>query len=134
MLSFWSWASIFGLMTYGYFIVSLCSGPPKGEINCEEGIEFDPIIHHNEFCPWINGNVAAAESNSQYAGDNADAAAMCGWQLTLDALDALQSMDHIQIQMMQSESAASLYKVGCVAFDFFLLDQTKGLIPPKYCK
>ncbi|CAH1444647.1 unnamed protein product [Lactuca virosa] len=35
-------------------------GPPNGESNFEEGVEFDPIKHHNFFCPWVNGNVAAA--------------------------------------------------------------------------
>ncbi|KAJ9153146.1 hypothetical protein P3X46_026620 [Hevea brasiliensis] len=85
-------------------------GPPKGESNYEEAIEFDPIIHHNQFCPWVNGNVAAAGCSSRGSGNNADADALCGWQLTLDALDALRSLGHIPIQTVQSESAASLYK------------------------
>ncbi|KAG8634707.1 uncharacterized protein LOC110604723 isoform X2 [Manihot esculenta] len=85
-------------------------GPPKGESNYEEAIEFDPIIHHNQFCPWVNGNVAAAGCSSRSSGNNADADALCGWQLTLEALDALQSLGHIPIQTVQSESAASLYK------------------------
>ncbi|KAJ0018482.1 hypothetical protein Pint_10961 [Pistacia integerrima] len=84
------------------------SGPPKGESNYEEATEFDPIVHHNQFCPWVNGNVAAAGCYG--SSNNADAVALCGWQLTLDALDALRSLGHIPIQTVQSESAASLYK------------------------
>lgn len=84
------------------------SVPQKGESNYE--IEFDPIVHHNQFCPWVNGNVAAAGSTS--SSSNADAVALSGWQLTLDALDALQSLGRTGVQTLQSESAASLYKVG----------------------
>ncbi|XP_044496392.1 uncharacterized protein LOC123218813 isoform X2 [Mangifera indica] len=83
-------------------------GLPKGESNYEEATEFDPIVQHNQFCPWVNGNVAAAGSNG--SSTSADAVALCGWQLTLDALDALRSLGHIPIQTVQSESAASLYK------------------------
>lgn len=74
-------------------------------------MEFDPIVHHNQFCPWVNGNVATAGCNSCGSSTGADAIALCGWQLTLDALDALRSFGNIAIQMVQSESAASLYKV-----------------------
>ena len=84
------------------------SEPQKGESSYE--IEFDPIVHHNQFCPWVNGNVAAAGSTS--SGSNADAVALSGWQLTLDALNALQSLERTGVQTLQSESAASLYKVG----------------------
>ncbi|KAK8608204.1 hypothetical protein V6N13_023634 [Hibiscus sabdariffa] len=80
-------------------------GPPKGESNYE-AVEFDPIIHHNQFCPWVNGTVAAAGCSST----SADVVALCGWQLTLDALDALRSQGQIPVQTVQSESAASLYK------------------------
>ncbi|XP_010655692.1 uncharacterized protein LOC100254898 isoform X2 [Vitis vinifera] len=85
-------------------------GPPKGESNYEEAIEFDPIIHHNQFCPWVNGNVAAAGCSNGGSSSTADIVAHCGWQLTLDALDALRSLGHLPIQTVQSESAASLYK------------------------
>ncbi|KAM1153967.1 hypothetical protein ACFX2I_036337 [Malus domestica] len=85
-------------------------GPPKGESNYEEPMEFDPIGHHNQFCPWVNGNVAAAGSSVCGSGTSADAVALCGWQLTLDALDALRSLGQDAIQTLQSESAASLYK------------------------
>ncbi|XP_015877659.3 uncharacterized protein LOC107414040 isoform X2 [Ziziphus jujuba] len=84
--------------------------PPKGESNYEEGVEFDPIAHHNQFCPWVNGNVAAAGSSSSGSGTSVDAVALCGWQLTIDALDALRSLGNVAIQTVQSESAASLYK------------------------
>ncbi|WRX27761.1 Protein kinase domain - like 10 [Theobroma cacao] len=86
-------------------------GPPKGESNYEEAIEFDPIIHHNQFCPWVNGNVAAAGCSNSGSSTSADVVALCGWQLTLDALDALRSLGHIPVQTVQSESAASLHKL-----------------------
>lgn len=75
-------------------------------------MEFDPIKHHNYFCPWVNGNVAAAGcSTSGGPSSSVSAVALCGWQLTLDALDAFQSLGHIPIQTVESESAASLHKV-----------------------
>lgn len=84
-------------------------GPPNGESNFEEAVEFDPIKHHNFFCPWVNGNVAAAGvSKSNGSSSSAGALALCGWQLTLDALDGFQTLD--QNQTVESESAASLYK------------------------
>ncbi|XP_021741978.1 uncharacterized protein LOC110708199 isoform X2 [Chenopodium quinoa] len=84
------------------------TGPPNGASNFE-GVEFDPIKHHNSFCPWVNGNVAAAGC-STVASSSAGVVALCGWQLTLDALDAFQSLGHIPVQAVESESAASLYK------------------------
>ncbi|KAF5736350.1 hypothetical protein HS088_TW14G00492 [Tripterygium wilfordii] len=83
-------------------------GPPKGESNYEEPVEFDPIVHHNQFCPWVNGNVAAAGCSNSVP--STDAVALCGWQLTLDALDSLRSLGHIPVMTVLSESAASLYK------------------------
>ncbi|PKI47668.1 uncharacterized protein LOC116192523 isoform X1 [Punica granatum] len=87
-------------------------GPPVGESNYDEGVEFDPIKHHNAFCPWVNGNVAAAGSTSDGASSSsgASAAAFCGWQLTLDALDAFQTLGNVPIQTVESESAASRHK------------------------
>lgn len=76
-------------------------------------MEFDPIKHHNFFCPWVNGNVAAAgvinSNNGASSSASATAIALCGWQLTLDALDGFQGPE--QNQTVESESAASLYKV-----------------------
>lgn len=91
-----------------------CSGPPHGESYYEETVEFDPIKHHNHFCPWVNGNVAAAACTSCTSGSGSSAGtiALCGWQLTLDALDAFHSLGQVPIQTMESESAASMYKVG----------------------
>lgn len=87
-------------------------GPPNGESNYDEAIEFDPIKHHNYFCPWVNGNVAAAGcGSSSGSSSTAGSLALCGWQLTLDALDAFQAQGHIPVQMVESESAASMYKV-----------------------
>jgi hypothetical protein len=85
-------------------------GPPKGESNYEEATKFDPIVHHNQFCPWVNGNVAAAGSSTSSSGSSAHAIALCGWQLTLDALDVLRSQGNVLLQTGQSESAASLHK------------------------
>ncbi|XP_006836346.2 uncharacterized protein LOC18427229 isoform X1 [Amborella trichopoda] len=85
------------------------NGNVHGESNYEADVaEFDPIHHHHHFCPWVNGNVAAAGCNSSTSSGN-NAVALCGWQLTLDALDACQSLD-VPIQTVESESAASLYK------------------------
>lgn len=92
-------------------IVANGKGPPNGENNYEEAVEFDPIKHHNYFCPWVNGNVAAAGSNSNSgSGSGARAIALCGWQLTLDALDSFQSLGQAPVQTVESESAASLCK------------------------
>ncbi|XP_052178558.1 uncharacterized protein LOC127792191 isoform X2 [Diospyros lotus] len=93
------------------YLVGNGIGPPNGESNYEEAVEFDPIRHHNYFCPWVNGNVAAAGcSSSSGSSSNGGSVALCGWQLTLDALDAFQSLGHIPNQTVESESAASLYK------------------------
>ncbi|XP_048498893.1 uncharacterized protein LOC104907362 [Beta vulgaris subsp. vulgaris] len=84
------------------------TGLPNGDSNFG-GVEFDPIKHHNRFCPWVNGNVAAAGCSTGVSS-SAGAVALCGWQLTLDALDNFQSHGHIPVQAVESESAASLYK------------------------
>ncbi|KAL3502965.1 hypothetical protein ACH5RR_037414 [Cinchona calisaya] len=99
-----------GYVESGYLIVN-GTGPPNGESNYDEAIEFDPIKHHNHFCPWVNGNVAAAGcSSSSGSSSSAGALALCGWQLTLDALDAFQSLGNVPAQTVESESAASRYK------------------------
>ncbi len=63
--------------------------------------EFDPIQQHRHFCPWVNGHVATAGSSS-------GASALCGWQLTLDAL---QHQHPPAAGLAESESTASMYKV-----------------------
>ena len=78
-------------------------------------MEFDPIKYHNYYCPWVNGNVAAAGSSSSGGGygSSHSALALCGWQLTLDALDAFQLQGQVPpVQPVESESAASMYKVN----------------------
>lgn len=99
------------------FLLSIfnCTGPANGESNYEtEPVEFDPINKHNPFCPWVNGNVAAAGSSCNGSSSGASSVALCGWQLTLDALDAFQSLGHVPVQTMESESAASMYKVWSI--------------------
>ncbi|KAK9088434.1 hypothetical protein Scep_027516 [Stephania cephalantha] len=91
------------------FVAANGAGPPNGESNYEGAGEFDPIKHHNCYCPWVNGNVAAAGIGIS-SNPIASAVALCGWQLTLDALDAFQSLEQVPVQAVQSESAASLYK------------------------
>ncbi|KAL0328376.1 UNVERIFIED_CONTAM: hypothetical protein Scaly_2270200 [Sesamum calycinum] len=99
-----------GYVESGYQVAN-GTGPPNGGSNYDEPVEFDPIKHHNHFCPWVNGNVAAAGcSSSSGSGSSAGAVALCGWQLTLDALDAFQSLGQVPIQTVESESAASMYK------------------------
>lgn len=83
--------------------------------------EFDPIKHHNNYCPWVNGNVAAACCIN--TSSSTSSTAFSGWQLTVDAIETLQSLGQAQNQTMQSDSAASLYKVKIgasfwLSFDF----------------
>ncbi|KAJ3669988.1 hypothetical protein LUZ60_010312 [Juncus effusus] len=96
-------------------------GATNGENDYETGLgEFDPIRHHKSYCPWVNGNVAVASceagqdgstgSSSGSNSNNNSNVPLCGWQLTLDALDSCQSLGQGQNQIRPSESAASLYK------------------------
>ncbi|KAK4753399.1 hypothetical protein SAY87_022197 [Trapa incisa] len=99
----------------GHFLESsydVANGPPVGESNYEEEVEFDPIKHHNAFCPWVNGNVAAAGITSDGSGSSSSvsATAFCGWQMTLDALDTFQTLGNDAAQTVESESAASRHK------------------------
>ncbi|WVZ61877.1 hypothetical protein U9M48_011685 [Paspalum notatum var. saurae] len=83
-------------------------GATNGENDCETDLpDFDPIKHHNNYCPWVNGNVAAACCIST---GSSTGTALSGWQLTVDAIETLQSLGQAQNQTMQSDSAASLYK------------------------
>ena len=97
-----------------YKYTAICFlGTANGENDYEaEAGEFDPIKHHNSYCPWVNGNVAAAGCESDSGSSSSSTVALCGWQLSLDALDTFQSLGHVPNQTMQSESAASLYKVN----------------------
>ncbi|XP_078432732.1 IAP-like protein 1 [Wolffia australiana] len=89
-----------------------CNVLVNGENDIEGGAgEFDPIQYHHHFCPWVNGNVAAAGcASSGGSMSSSSAVAVSGWQLTLDALDAFQSLGHIPNLTLESESAASLCK------------------------
>ncbi|KAJ1430699.1 Zinc finger, C3HC-like [Sesbania bispinosa] len=78
--------------------------------NTNGGVEFDPIRLHNDYCPWVNGDVAAAGCDSPCSSSDVGTVALCGWQLTLDALDSFQSLGHLPVQTLESESAASMCK------------------------
>ncbi|XP_042041658.1 uncharacterized protein LOC121787107 isoform X1 [Salvia splendens] len=97
-----------------WFAYGTLLGPPNGGSNYDEAVEFDPIKYHNYYCPWVNGNVAAAGSSSSGgSGSSHGALALCGWQLTLDALDVFQLQGQVPpVQPVESESAASMYKVN----------------------
>uniref|UniRef100_A0A0A9EEP2 NuBaID C-terminal domain-containing protein n=1 Tax=Arundo donax TaxID=35708 RepID=A0A0A9EEP2_ARUDO len=84
-------------------------GAMNGENDYESGLlEFDPVKHHNSFCPWVNGTVAAACCNNT-GSSSSSSSPLSGWQSTIDALDTFQSLGQAQNQTMQSGSAASLY-------------------------
>ncbi|ESW21247.1 hypothetical protein PHAVU_005G054700 [Phaseolus vulgaris] len=78
--------------------------------NSNGGVEFDPIKLHNDHCPWVNGDVAAAGCDNPCSSSGVGSVALCGWQLTLDALDSFQSLGHLPLQTLESESAASMCK------------------------
>ncbi|KAK3124443.1 hypothetical protein QOZ80_7BG0586620 [Eleusine coracana subsp. coracana] len=100
-------------------------GNGLGAINGENDYgslpEFDPIKHHNSYCPWVNGNVAA--SCCINTSSSSSSTALSGWQLTLDAIEKMQS-GQAQNQTMQSDSAASLYKDDHAAPSRKLLKRT----------
>lgn len=78
--------------------------------NSSGRVEFDPIKLHNDYCPWVNGVVAAAGCDSPCSTSDVGPAARCGWQLTLEALDSFQLLGHLPVQTLESESAASMCK------------------------
>ncbi|MED6119396.1 hypothetical protein PIB30_011461 [Stylosanthes scabra] len=84
-------------------------GTPYRE-NINGGVEFNPIKMHNDCCPWVNGDVAAAGCNNPSSSSGIGTIALCGWQLTLEALDSFQSLGHLPVQTLESESAASMCK------------------------
>ncbi|XP_054815572.1 uncharacterized protein LOC129315686 isoform X2 [Prosopis cineraria] len=84
-------------------------GAPYGD-KINGGVEFDPIKQHDEYCPWVNRDVAAAGCVGPSSLSGVDAVALCGWQLTLDALDSFLSLGIVPVQTVESESAASLCK------------------------
>ncbi|KAF0909160.1 hypothetical protein E2562_032209, partial [Oryza meyeriana var. granulata] len=85
----------------------------NGGNDYEAGLpEFDPISHHNNYCPWVNGYVAAACCINT---GSSTSTGLSGWQLTVDALETIQSLGQAHNQIMRSDSAASLYKDDHVA-------------------
>lgn len=72
----------------------------------------------------MNGVVAAAGCDSPCSTSDVGPAARCGWQLTLEALDSFQSLGHLPVQTLESESAASMCKV-CSGFLTLVLSLIK---------
>lgn len=68
----------------------------------------------------MNGDVAAAGCDNPCSSSGVGSVALCGWQLTLDALDSFQSLGHLPVQTLESESAASMCKVCSVCFTVIL--------------
>ncbi|XP_062188944.1 uncharacterized protein LOC133892274 [Phragmites australis] len=100
------------------------NGASNGENDYETDLpEFDPIKHHNNYCPWVNGDVAAACCTN--TSSSTSSTALSGWQLTVDAIETLQSLGQAQNQTMQSDSAASLYKDDHIAPSRKLLKRAK---------
>ncbi|EAZ02787.1 hypothetical protein OsI_24913 [Oryza sativa Indica Group] len=69
----------------------------NGGNDYEAGLpEFDPISHHNNYCPWVNGHVAAACCINT---GSSTSTGLSGWQLTVDALETIQSLAQAQNQL-----------------------------------
>ncbi|XP_068656012.1 uncharacterized protein [Aristolochia californica] len=99
------------LIVESNYVAANGMGLANGESNYEaEPVEFDPIKNHNPFCPWVNENVAAAGCSNSCSSSSSSTIALCGWELTLDALDVFHSLGHMPVQTVESESAASMYK------------------------
>ncbi|KAH9321213.1 hypothetical protein KI387_015852, partial [Taxus chinensis] len=74
-----------------------------------KGKEFDPIRQHRHFCPWVTAHVIAG-----VPGSNKNTG-LCGWQLTIDALDQCNAQELASASLKESESTSSQYKVNPVA-------------------
>lgn len=72
-----------------------------------KGMEFDSIRQHRHFCPWVHviGGIPGSEQNM----------GLCGWQLTIDALDQCNAQELASASLKESESTSSRYKVNPVA-------------------
>ncbi|KAK4285748.1 hypothetical protein QN277_002400 [Acacia crassicarpa] len=97
----------------GCLVVDDMGTPYRNKIN--GGVEFDPIKQHDDYCPWVNRDVASASCAGPSSFSGGDAIALCGWQLTLDALDSFLLLGHVPVQTVESESAASLCKGDRIA-------------------
>ncbi|XP_057841283.1 uncharacterized protein LOC131050968 isoform X2 [Cryptomeria japonica] len=75
---------------------------PRGK-----GMEFDSIRQHRHFCPWVHviGGILGSDQNT----------GLCGWQLTIDALDQCNAQELASASLKESESTSSRYKVNPVA-------------------
>lgn len=73
------------------------------------GMEFDPIKQHRHFCPWVTVHFSAGMLD----GDKNTG--LCGWQLTLDALDQCSVQELASASLKESGSTSSRYKVNPVA-------------------
>ncbi|TKY49334.1 NIPA protein [Spatholobus suberectus] len=92
----------------GHLVADVMGTPYRD--NSNGGVEFDLLKLHNDYCPWVNGDVAAAGCDNPCPSSGVGSVALCGWQLTLDALDSFQSLGHLPVQTLESESAASMCK------------------------
>jgi len=76
----------------------------------------------------VNGDVAAAGCDNPCSSSGVGSVALCGWQLTLDALDSFQSLGHLPLQTFESESAASMCKVCSGCFSPIVIDFMENII------
>eukprot|EP00252_Welwitschia_mirabilis_P007108 TRINITY_DN1818_c0_g1_i1.p1 TRINITY_DN1818_c0_g1~~TRINITY_DN1818_c0_g1_i1.p1 ORF type:complete len:924 (-),score=191.65 TRINITY_DN1818_c0_g1_i1:298-3069(-) len=68
-------------------------------------LEFDPIKQHRHFCPWVTA--IGVSSGDKYTS-------LCGWQLTLDAVDQCNAQELATASLKESESTSSRFKVNPV--------------------
>ncbi|KAL3686944.1 hypothetical protein R1sor_013253 [Riccia sorocarpa] len=95
-------------------------GPDELRIWESDAGEFDPIRQHRHFCPWVNAHVAAASSSSS--------SAVCGWQLTVDAVHSSLSGG-----LAETESTASMHKVDPLTSVRKVLGTSPSKVsPPKH--